>query len=93
MPRGVVVDFDEQRGWGTLRGDHGPELFFHCTAVADGSRTISVGTRVDFDVVAGHAGRWEARGIRPTQAVEAAGLGSTATRSSGPPVTPTPPPR
>ena len=91
MAGGVVVDFGDQRGWGTVQGDDGSELFFHCTAVADGSRTIAVGTPVVYDVAAGHLGRWEARGIRPAQAP--AGRGATATRSSGPPVTSTPPPR
>ncbi|CAN5729797.1 hypothetical protein BH20ACT1_BH20ACT1_12170 [soil metagenome] len=58
--RGVVVDFDERRGWGAVRDDAGEELFFHCTAIADASRTITEGTRVDYEVVPGHRGRWEA---------------------------------
>lgn len=60
MTRGRVVAFDEARGWGTVRGDDGQELFFHCTAVADGSRSIAVGTAVGYRVVPGHLGRWEA---------------------------------
>jgi cold shock protein len=36
---------------------------FHCTAIVDGTRTIAVGTRVEFEIVAGHQGRWEARAI------------------------------
>jgi len=28
--------------------------------IADGSRTIAVGTAVEFEVTAGHLGRWEA---------------------------------
>ncbi|MDP9419372.1 MAG: cold shock domain-containing protein [Actinomycetota bacterium] len=93
--RGQVVDFDERRGWGTVRGDDGVELFFHCTAVADGSRTIAVGTPVAYEVVAGHLGRWEADGLRPAQAVDRAGAGpdSTATTSSDAPVTSIPPAR
>jgi cold shock CspA family protein len=63
--RGVVVDFDERRGWGTVRDDAGDELFFHCTAIAGGSRTIPVGTLVAYDVVAGHRGRWEACAVDP----------------------------
>ncbi len=59
------MGFHDQRGWGSVRGDGGEELFFHCTAVADGSRTIAEGTAVDFDVVPGHLGRWEAWGLRP----------------------------
>jgi cold shock CspA family protein len=59
---GVVASFDEPRGLGTItvEGDGGRELPFHCTAIAGGTRSISVGERVRFQVVAGPAGRWEA---------------------------------
>jgi cold shock CspA family protein len=57
---GTVIAFDEHRGYGTVRGTDGRELFFHCTAIADGSRRIAVGTEVVFAVVPGHCGRWEA---------------------------------
>ncbi len=57
---GVVASFDEQKGYGTIRDGRGTELFFHCTAIADGSRTIDEGTGVTFRVVAGDLGRWEA---------------------------------
>ena len=59
---GVVVTFDEHAGFGTVRtdGEGQDELFFHCTQIADGTRTIAVGTAVRFEVVAGHGGRWEA---------------------------------
>ena len=62
---GRVAAFDQHVGFGTVRTEDGRELFFHCTAIADGSRTIEVGTDVTFDVVAGHHGRWEAAAIRP----------------------------
>jgi len=62
---GTVVDFDEHRGSGTVRGDGGRELAFHCTSLADGSRVIEPGTAVVFTVVAGHHGRWEAAEITP----------------------------
>lgn len=62
---GVVAAFDEPRGLGTVRADDGVELPFHCTAIADGTRTIPVGQQVAFDVVAGHLGRWEATSITP----------------------------
>jgi cold shock CspA family protein len=62
---GVVAEFDEARGLGTIRADDGAELPFHCTAIADGTRTIPVGQRVAFDVVAGLVGRWEAASIAP----------------------------
>ncbi|MEW6152533.1 MAG: cold shock domain-containing protein [Actinomycetota bacterium] len=57
---GTVATFDEHAGYGTVRGDDGRTLFFHCTAIADGSRTIEVGRAVAYSVVPGHGGRWEA---------------------------------
>ena len=57
---GVISDFDEPRGLGTIRSSTGEELPFHCTAIADGSRTIDVGAAVTFSVAPGHLGRYEA---------------------------------
>ena len=68
MPIGEVVEFDDPKGYGTVRADDGAEHFFHCTAVADGSRTIDVGARVVFEVVPGRLGRWEAADLRPDPA-------------------------
>lgn len=62
---GTVDSFDEARGLGTVRADGGDVLGFHCTAIADGSRSIPVGQPVRFRVVAGHRGRWEADAIAP----------------------------
>ena len=39
---GVVTAFDDERGWGTVTTAGGEELFLHCTAIADGTRTIAV---------------------------------------------------
>jgi len=61
---GVVVEFDDDRGLGTVRDENGTEYPFHCTAIADGSRTIEVGATVRFDVTAGQLGRWEAAELR-----------------------------
>ena len=62
---GVVAAFDEHKGYGTVRADDGAELFFHCTRIADGTRTIPVGTTVTFSVIPGHRGHWEAAAITP----------------------------
>jgi cold shock CspA family protein len=62
--RGRVADYDDAAGYGTVAGDGG-EWFFHCTAIADGSRTIAVAAEVDFSLAPGHLGRMEARDIRP----------------------------
>lgn len=60
---GVVTEFDERRGLGTVAGDAGGTWPFHCTAITDGTRTIDAGARVAFCVVAGHLGRMEATRI------------------------------
>jgi cold shock CspA family protein len=62
---GRVLDFDEDGGYGTLQAGDGTSYFFHCTAVADGSRTIAVGADVRFEVVPGRLGRWEGAEIEP----------------------------
>ena len=61
---GVVTDWDEHGGYGTITDDAtGAGHFFHCTAITDGSRTIEEGARVTFDVVPGRLGRWEAENV------------------------------
>ena len=61
--RGRVRTFDECRGLGEIESDDGATLSFHSTAIANGTRRISLGTPVEFDVVAGLPGRWEAARI------------------------------
>ncbi|HXN63558.1 MAG TPA: hypothetical protein VN886_24145 [Acidimicrobiales bacterium] len=65
---GRVTSFERARGLGTVTGDDGAVFDFHATAVADGSRTIDVGTAVTFTVAAGHRGRYEARSLVPAPA-------------------------
>ncbi len=62
---GTVSDFDEARGLGIVVEAGATGFAFHCTAIADGSRRIDVGTTVTFVVVPGHRGVWEARGLTP----------------------------
>jgi cold shock CspA family protein len=61
--RGTVAEFDEARGLGEVDAD-GVRYPFHCTAIADGTRTIPVGTEVTFDLRPGGLGRWEATDLR-----------------------------
>ena len=58
--KGRVVAFDDGAGFGTIESADGREFFFHCTRLADRSRTIGVGADVAFEIVPGHRGRWEA---------------------------------
>ena len=62
---GAVSAFDESRGLGEITGDDRVVYPFHCTQISDGTRTIAVDARVEFDVTAGPLGRWEAASIRP----------------------------
>jgi hypothetical protein len=70
---GEVVDFDEARGLGLVQVVGGRSAPFHCTAIADGSRRIAVGTVVALRLAAGRLGRTEARWIRPLPGVTSRG--------------------
>ena len=59
---GTVIEFSEPRGIGVVEAG-GVRYAFHCTQIADGSRTIRVGAPVEFDVVPGRLGDWEAASI------------------------------
>ena len=61
--RGEVSRFDDPRGLGEVTAEDGTVYPFHCTAIADGTRTVTEGAAVQFEVVAGRMGRWEATGI------------------------------
>jgi hypothetical protein len=60
---GTVVEFDTERGRGVVQDASGARLDFHCTQVADGSRSVPVGATVRYAVVPGALGRWEAAAI------------------------------
>ena len=64
MTEGIVVGkvdaFDAARGLGSVVDNRGRVMAFHCTAIADGSRHVEVGTVVAYRAVPGHLGRLEA---------------------------------
>ena len=61
---GRVDEYDDHKGYGYIQAHDGRRLFFHCTAIADGTRTIPTGAAVTFDVVDGRMGP-EATGVTP----------------------------
>lgn len=62
----MVTNFDEARGLGEIKLDDSEAMFpFHCVSIADGSRTIPVGTKVSFDALL-KLGRREAGDIKPS---------------------------
>jgi len=62
---GRVAAFDEHVGRGEVEARGGLRFPFHCTAIADGSRTIAPDTPVHFRLVIGPLGRLEATGVSP----------------------------
>jgi cold shock CspA family protein len=69
MPAGRVTAFDEHVGLGEITtvdddadGGAGTVIAFQCIAIADGTRTIEVGTPVSFELVP-KLGRYEATAI------------------------------
>jgi len=62
---GRVSEFSEHRGLGDITADDSTIYPFHCTQIADGTRAIAIGARVEFDIVPGPLGRWEAAAIKP----------------------------
>jgi cold shock CspA family protein len=65
--RGTVTSFDAARGVGEIAGHDGATYPFHSTVITDGSRNIAAGAEVEFDVVPGHLGRWEAAAVRSAE--------------------------
>jgi len=63
--RGTVERFDAATGLGEISGADGTVYPFHSTVITDGTRAIAVGAAVEFDVVPGHLGRWEAAAVTP----------------------------
>jgi cold shock CspA family protein len=61
--RGTVTRFDAGRGLGEIKSDDGAAYPFHSTVIVDGTRTIPVGAAVEFEVIPGHLGRWEAAAV------------------------------
>ena len=59
---GVVIEFDDSAGMGWLRDSEGRRWFFHCTQIADGTRTIDTRTAVSFECLP-YLGRYEATDV------------------------------
>jgi cold shock CspA family protein len=62
---GRVATFDDHQGRGVVEARGGLRFPFHCTAIADRSRTIAEGADVRFRLVIGPLGALEAAAISP----------------------------
>jgi CspA family cold shock protein len=55
--KGTVKWFNNEKGYGFITRENGPDVFVHHTAiVAEGFRTLNEGDSVSFEVVEGQKG-------------------------------------
>lgn len=57
MPEGTVKWFNDQKGYGFITQDNGPDVFVHHSAIQGGGfKTLSENDRVSFETVQGDKG-------------------------------------
>ncbi|MHB0977024.1 MAG: cold-shock protein [Candidatus Aquicultorales bacterium] len=51
MPRGTVKWFDNQKGYGFISREDGPDVYVHFTGIAiEGYKSLNEGDAVEFDI-------------------------------------------
>ena len=57
MASGIVKWFDDQKGYGFIEQEEGPDVFVHHSAIiATGFKSLKEGDRVTFDIEQGKKG-------------------------------------
>ena len=66
MTKGKVKWFNENKGYGFIERDDGPDVFVHFTAIqGEGFKTLAEGEVVEFEVVEGDKGAQAANLRKP----------------------------
>ena len=74
MNRGKVKWFNENKGYGFIEQDSGPDVFVHYTAIeGDGFRTLSEGEEVEFEMKEGEKGLQASRVVKLYSLVDNSG--------------------
>ncbi|MGB0662524.1 MAG: cold-shock protein [Pontibacterium sp.] len=57
MATGIVKWFNDEKGFGFIQQEQGPDVFVHHTAInAEGFRTLQEGQKVEFSIAQGPKG-------------------------------------
>jgi len=57
MAKGTVKWFNDQKGFGFITPEDGPDVFVHHTAIqSDGFKTLAEGQQVEFEITKGPKG-------------------------------------
>ena len=65
MAVGKVKWFNDEKGWGFIKQDEGPDVFVHYSEIqGSGFRTLEENQRVEFEIAQGQKGP-QAEQVRP----------------------------
>lgn len=63
MPKGEIVSWNDERGFGFIAGDDGERYFFHVTDIVNTDTRPVKGDSVTFGASIGKEGKWQAKRV------------------------------